>query len=260
MVLAGVPEPPDERLHSAPLRLVVCQMRHERHSKLEDPKHVKKILQQMGEKDWRVEEGQTQEIMVQAGPGGVSSRNLTEPTWKLHSTRGSWVIAIHTNSFSLETADYTRWSEFKNHLARLTEAIATQLEPSFEHRLGVRFVNEIPAPSGEVERPTDWESWIDDRFLGAALHEQLGSAIESARQVVQLAGDHDSRAIVQHGASKDDSRGPFYLIDIDCFHELGRGFDASAIIESAETLHRFEKQIFGQTITKKLYEHLKDES
>ncbi len=260
MVLPGVPEPPDERLRSAPLRLVVCQVRHERHSKLEDPKHVKKILQHLGEKDWRVEEGQTQEIMVQAGPGGVSSRNLTEPTWKLHSTRGSWVIAIHPNSFSLETADYTRWFDFRTQLSKLTEAVATQLEPAFEHRLGVRFVNEIPAPSDDVRRPGDWESWIDDRFLGPALHEHLGSAVELARQVVQLFGDRDARAMIQQGASKDDSRGAFYLLDIDCFHELGRGFDASAIIESAETLHRFEKQIFGQTITKKLYDHLKDAS
>ena len=260
MVLPGVPEPPDERLHSAPLRLVVCQVRHERHSKLEDPRHIKKILQQLGEKDWRVEEGQTQEVMVQAGPGGVTSRNLTEPAWKLHSTHDSWVIAIHSNFFSLETADYTRWSDFRDQLAKLTEAVATQLEPAFEHRVGVRFVNEIPAPADEVRNAGDWESWIDERFLGPALHEHLRAAIDSARQVVQLVGDQTARATIQHGPSKDENRGAFYYLDIDCFQELGRGFDAAAIIEAAEALHRFEKQIFVQTITKKLYEHLKGAS
>lgn len=259
MALSGVPEPRDERLARAPLSLVVCQVRHERNLTLGDPKQVLKIVQRLGGDDWQVEERPTQDFQVQAGARGVRAAGTTLPAWRLTSKDERWVVAMQTDFFSLETASYTRWRDFREHFVRLVSAIAAEeLSPAFENRIGVRFVNEIRGVD-DVNRPEDWRGWIDNRFLGPVLHESLAGVVDQVRQALELT-DHDGfKALVQHGAHTDDGGENSYRLDIDCYHQRGRVFEPDAVVEAAEQLHILEKQIFKLAITDKLYDHLKGE-
>ena len=249
-----LPAPSSAQLRHAPLKFVVCQVRHDRNLAVGDARvalDINRVLaEKMGE-SLHLEQQSQQEVGFAFGPGGMvpMPNEQQQVGWRLRSASGNWVVALLPDFFALECTGYTSWTEFARRLTALCEVVEQRLAPAIEMRLGLRYVDEIRLP--EVRTPEGWHGFIDDSVLGSALHPALGPAVQAAQQVVQLLGPEGMQVILRHGTQPDEDMWP-YVLDTDCFRENTRPFDATTLIRGANDLHRLSLQVFQAVVTPRL--------
>ncbi len=257
MALA-LPEPLTEKLDRSPLSLVVCQVRHEESIAAREPKRALRVHEAVEAAYPVLEQHSGQELTITAGPLGVQTMPVAaQRGWKMRSEDQSWNAVVMPDFFSLETTDYDDWPDFRGRLEALMRAVASEIEPSLEQRVGLRFIDRITHP--DVTTPRDWAGWIDPAFLGPIAHETVGEGVTTSQQIIQLDAGDGRSLILRHGAFRDPEAGgqATYLIDQDCFIQRGRPFDADQILEAAGSLHTLAIQVFQQAITPDLYKYLK---
>jgi uncharacterized protein (TIGR04255 family) len=252
----ALPEPSTVTLTRTPLQLVVCQVRHDRNLAVADGGRVLAIRDQLGVYP-RMEEMAQQEIGVVIGPAGSSSLGGGEQQrgWRLLSEGGAWTVALLPDFFALECTGYTSWTEFRERMHNLASAVLTHLQPAIELRLGLRYVDRIADPV--VEQPQDWSGYINERLLGPALDRQLGLAVSSIQQLLQLQGPEGAQVLLRHGTQLDQSSGAWpYVLDTDCFRADGRRLEADSLLQGADALHKLALQVFQAAITPQLHQLL----
>jgi uncharacterized protein (TIGR04255 family) len=252
----ALPEPSTVTLSRTPLQLVVCQVRHDRNLAVADGGRVLAIRDQLGVYP-RMEEMAQQEIGVVIGPAGPSSFSGGEPQrgWRLLSEDGAWTAALQPDFFALECTGYTSWTEFRERMRDLAEAVLAHLQPAVELRLGLRYVDRITVPV--MERPQDWSGFINERLLGPIQDSQLGPAVISLQQVLELQGPESVQVLLRHGTQFDQSSGTWpYILDTDCFRNDGRRLEADSLLQGTDMLHTLALQVFQTAITSQLHQLL----
>lgn len=248
----ALPEPSSDTLARAPLQLVVCQVRHDRNLAVSDGARILAIREELAVYP-RMEEMAQQEIGVMIGPGGPTSLTSggKQQGWRLLSENGAWTVALLPDFFALECTGYTSWTEFRQRMTGLAQAVLTHLRPTIELRLGLRYVDRITVPT--VDEPLGWSGYINDRLLGTILDKRFGPALISLQQLAQLQGPDGTQALLRHGTQLDPPSGTWpYVLDTDCFRGDGRALVVDNLIEGADALHRLALQVFQAAITPQL--------
>lgn len=254
--MAGVtlPPPAEEQLETCPLELVVCQIRHERNMASVDPRRVLAVHEKVAELYPVIEQGEERELSVSAGVGVVPAvASSSTPSWTFRSDDRAWTVAITADYFALETSQYLNWDDLKSRLETLLLAVHEVLQPSVEQRIGLRYVNAL---SLGLARAADWKGWIEDAFLGPALHPALGAALVASQQVLHLQLGPAERALLRHGI--EDREGDWvYLIDEDCYQQQGRAFIPADALGAVDRLHSYCLQLFQAVITSEMLDRLR---
>lgn len=251
-----LPDPSTTTLAQAPLQLVACQVRHDRNLAVADGNRVLAIREQLANYSL-MEEIAQQAVGIVLGPSGPASvsRGSDQRGWRLRSDDGAWTVALLPDFFALECTGYTSWTVFSERMLALADAVLGHLRPTVELRLGLRYVDRIGVPP--AERPQDWSGYINEHLLGALLDEQLGSALESMEQVMQLQGPGGIQVILRHGTQLDSQSGTWpYLLDTDCFRSDGRKLEADSLSSGVDELHKIALQVFQASITQSLHDLL----
>lgn len=251
----ALPEPSTDTLARAPLELVVCQVRHDRNMAVSEGARVLAIRDELISYP-RMEELAQQEIGMMIGPSGPSqlSSGSKQQGWRLLSDDGKWTVALLPDFFALECTGYTSWSDFRQRLEGLAQAVVAHLQPTIELRLGLRYVDRITAPS--VVEPQGWAGYINERLLGMALDGQLGPALSSLQQLAQLQGPDGIEVLLRHGTQADPANATWpYFLDTDCYRSDGRRLEVDNLMGGADALHRLALQVFQAAITPRL-QHL----
>jgi uncharacterized protein (TIGR04255 family) len=249
----ALPEPSTVTLSRAPLQLVVCQVRHDRNLAVADGGRVLAIREQLNLYP-RMEETAQQEIGLVVGPTGAQPLGGGEQQrgWRLLSDDGVWTVALLPDFFALECTGYTSWTEFRDRMGALADAVLNHLQPSVELRLGLRYVDRISLP--EVKDPQGWSGYINDHFLGPTLDEQLGPAMSAVQQIIQMQGPDGIQVLLRHGTQADTSSGQWpYVLDTDCFRGDGRRLGVDSLTQGADALHTTALQVFQAVITPQLH-------
>jgi uncharacterized protein (TIGR04255 family) len=252
----ALPDPSTVTLARSPLQLVVCQVRHDRNLAVADGNRVLAIREQLDSYPL-MEEIAQQEVGIVLGPTGPASlsRGSDQRGWRLRSEDGAWTAALLPDFFALECTGYTSWTEFRGRMRALAEAVLTHLRPAVELRLGLRYVDRIEVPI--VERLQDWSGYINEHLLGTVLDDQLGPALGSIEQAMQLQGPDGIQVLLRHGTQLDQKSGAWpYLLDTDCFRGDGRRLEADSLVNGADELHKLALQVFQASITPQLHDLL----
>lgn len=251
-----LPDPKPEKLVRSPLTLVVCQVSHEQID-VGDPNLAATIRDEVKDRYPILEQQVTQFAVTggQADPASLSPATLYQG-WKLRSSDSSWNLVINPRFYSLETTRYQDWSDFRQRLEKVSQAVVDTAHPALEQRIGLRFINRITHP--EVKNVVDWRQLIDSSFLGPIAHDKLGDSVTSSQQVLQLSVEDELFVTIRHGVFRDPGvpGEEAYLVDQDCYVHPSENFSIKHVMDSAEKLHMLVLQIFQQTITPKLYEYL----
>jgi uncharacterized protein (TIGR04255 family) len=250
-----LPLPDDRKLSNAPLNLVIAQVRHERQLQATSADTGLGIRSALGPLAGDLSEHRQQVMTLMAGPGNATAETAEGPAgWQLVSPEGTTTI-VQQEFFSIETAAYTTWDSFRDQLKMLTLGVEELLHPKVEQRVGLRYVNTIVNPS--VRTPLDWVGRIDPHLLGAVADGPMAHSIRASQQVLEIEVGGDVRANLRHGSQVAPSGGqPAYVLDIDCYSQAGRAFDAAAVVASFEQLHQTCLQLFQACITPKHREEM----
>ncbi|MFJ9330809.1 TIGR04255 family protein [Streptomyces sp. NPDC101230] len=249
-----VREPEDRRLSQPPVALVVCQVRHETEYAASDAARALKVRAALG---WPTElsESLVQGLNLAVGQfsGLSASQAPSVRGWQLKSPDGVWTVSLQPDHFAIETTRYDGWADFRRRLSELAAAVGEHISPALEHRIGLRYVNQIVHP--EVQRPVDWHKFISSEIFQKSLYEGLGDSFRAAMQVIEAEPSPAHSMIIRHGMQMDNEGRLVYVLDNDSARQGSRSFDVQSILESADVLHLNELRAFEMGTTVALRDH-----
>lgn len=249
-----LPNPRDVPLARSPLTLVVCQVRHNRVPDVSSPEKGIEVQQGLGRRYPVIEQQMSMTgTLILAGNSAPQMSQEQLGGWQMKSEDGAWTVTTTPDAFSVETSTYAGWTDFRGRIQELIEAITGAYGPALEQRIGLRYVDEIVHP--EVKSPDGWRGWIRDELLGPLAHGEIGAAVRGLEQRVEFDAGDGYRVMLRHGTMQNPGNPATYILDHDCYRQVGRPFDVNALIESADVLHRVALQIFDAAITPELYKH-----
>lgn len=253
----ALPAPADERLAHSPLKLVVCQVRHDQNFAVSDAGRAVATHQRFADRYPEINPFEQAEVIFTAGPGGANAdTKQPQQGWQFKSDDERWTVTLQTSYFSLETSSYVDWDDFRTRFEELLDAVVTQYGPKLEQRVGLRYVDEIERRS--AKQPSDWAGLIQPGVLGPLGDPELGPSARAAQQIIEFEGPEQTRVTLRHGceplASGD---GTVYRLDHDCSRQRGRAFESDQILSTLESLHTLALQVFQKAITPELYQELK---
>jgi uncharacterized protein (TIGR04255 family) len=164
-------------------------------------------------------------VQIQAGEGGVSTREAPIPLRLLNRTR-TLSVTISPTALIVETSDYGRIEVFEAVIHELLEAAGPDVAGI--ERVGLRYINEIRVPG--VTTVNDWRGYInptllagldiDSNFSAEAIHGMIQYGFGGDRHVNMRFGALPEGGIVNPAGPlrfKPSDGGPYFLIDLDSF-------------------------------------------
>lgn len=257
----SLPEPDTRRLSRSPLELVVCQVRHERKLAVAEAQVALAVHEKLGGAEGRypdLDEITGAEVNLVVGAGAMPNVSETKSSgWRFAAADGKWVVTMMPDHFALETTAYTTWEEdFQPRLAELVGAVAEHVTPTFERRIGLRYIDRIAELNlGSVAA---WEPYLRPELLGLALHPGIGSGVRQSQQHLLIEITDGVRAGLRHGPVVDPNKAEVdYQLDFDISRQQSRPFDPGAITAAADQFNIFALQLFQASVTEKLLEALR---
>jgi uncharacterized protein (TIGR04255 family) len=257
----ALPDPDRTQLTQSPLELVVCQVRHERRLVVAEGSTALAVHEALGGTDGpypALDEVTGGEVSVVVGPGAAPNVSETKSSgWRFSAADGTWVVSVMPDHFSRETTAYTTWAEdFEPRLAALVDAVAEHVKPTFEKRIGLRYIDRITELG--LATLADWEPYLRPELLGLALHPDLGAGVRNSQAYVLIELDDGVGAAVGHGPVDDVAKGTVdYQLDFDISRQGGRSFEPAAIKGAAAAFNIYALQLFQATVTDALLDALR---
>jgi len=263
MPLDLLPPPDHTPLKTSPLVQVIAQLRFEEHSIVSDSQIARDFHQALGGAAGEYPTVQNlvggQTVTVSISPTGQPVAN-TKPSegWRFSSKDSTgWAVALFPDSIGLETTAYTTWDHFASRMSDVLDIVARVVNPAFEQRLAVRFIDRIRGLG--IDSPPGWAPFISEHLLGPILHPGLGPSVRGAQQLLQLdLGDEDICGL-RHLMlpAENDPALLDYLLDFDIFREGGRPLDIENAKAALDRFNDYGEQLFQAAITPALMERLR---
>jgi uncharacterized protein (TIGR04255 family) len=246
-------QPDRTPLVASPLTLVVFQLRFETNAAASDARVARDFHERLGGRQGRypvIEPVTNFSLQVAGAPGqepSVSQR-ASMAGWRFRSEDSSWVASLLSDAVSLETTQYDMWDSFRDRLNELIAVLRDLVNPVFEQRLGLRFVNQVTIDG--VLEPAAWEPWVNSFLLGPALHPQLREGLIFSRQQLALdIGDETSCSLAHGSFPQADGQGLAYLLDYDVYRQTGRPFVLEDVIDTATRFNDVALALFHLSVT-----------
>jgi uncharacterized protein (TIGR04255 family) len=95
-------------------------------------------------------------------------QNEAELSHVFKSRDRHWTVSLRSEAVSLETDAYESFEDFETKLAKLIETLLPLLDTDFFTRVGLRYINVIPAKRGHVD------GWLSSKLHGLIMSPELG--------------------------------------------------------------------------------------
>ena len=186
------------------------------------------------------------------------SQSMEKVGWKgvrYRSNDETYVAAFNRDGFAFSrVGSYETWAKFSAEAMRIWEVHRSIASPSDVHRIGLRFINRIPLPGGEVELdeflydgpqpPKDLEfpirGFLHKNILSVPGHAYLINIVRTSSPTPSAGGDVDYAII----------------LDIDVYLQEIFEVDDNRIREHLEDMRILKNEVFWGSIPPPLMEKL----
>lgn len=206
---------------------------------------------------WRVERSQTQEMMLQLGPGGPVGQQRSSDGVKLSQATTGVEVSVFPTLTSVQVKTYARWSaSFRPIIEAALRAVEEVLAPASRERLGLRYVNRFV--DDETITPRMWADRLQPSLVGFLVDGPYADHVIGAQHQLELSLDDKTRATLRHGLVPGERPGaPYaYLLDIDVFDISTEIYSADEAVIVAEHLNRSAAELFRRSLGPQLEETL----
>lgn len=238
-MFAFLPAAPAVTLAPAPLQQVIAQVKFDSQAALSKHAGASAMHDHLGQQYPRLlSEPQT---VVTAAPGGVNTSEL--PRWRIADLAGAWSCVISADSVAIETSSYSRWEELRGRLLAMFDALAEAASPRSRERVGLRYVNQIPAADDG-----SFQTRVQEQLLGVAAIDGWAPAVAvSLHQTVLREGD--VQIAIRHGYGPGViAPSNAFVLDIDCATEVPDLYDADATLELFDAFNDVAWRCFNALI------------
>jgi uncharacterized protein (TIGR04255 family) len=248
-------------LGRSPLSSVICQVRYDVTPTASDARTARAFFDRLGAggRFEKLDQVLESALNVAFTPGSAPAvaQQPSNSGWRLSAADGGRVVLLMPTHVAVEATSYEGWeADFAPLLADVLDAVADLVNPVFEQRLGLRYVNQIAEP--EVAEAREWHGWIDDRLLGVATHEEIGPMVAFLRQQTILQLDDEARCTINSGFAPDPERDELltFLFDCDVVRQGTRPFEVTSVRETADQFNSYALRLFQLATTPQLREAL----
>lgn len=180
------------------------------------------------------------------------------------SIDGNWMVSLTTESVSLECREYSDFEDFLLRMEEVVDACIETVKPRLVSRIGLRYINELRAQTIPALK-----GYINEKMLGAMTIPAFANALNTSIQTLELAPtDIGARVNLNHGIfprgttvnqpGVDDKilSSPFYLLDIDVYHDFRLQhampkIESSNVSAAIQQSHDIISNIFWWSVTEK---------
>ncbi len=254
-----------EYLSNQQLALSLVQVRFPALARLGDEKILTGIKAAMSDEYPLITQAAIMNMVIT--PQGVSQAPAGS-AWQFSTINRQWVVQISETSVSLETRRYQEIEDFAERFTLLLRIVVEYLQPKYQLRLGLRYVNEFRHPGGKSH--AGWRQLLNPELLGLNASELLGGAVEQTIGEVRTKRA-DGTVLLRHGflngttvapqEGQEPKTGPFYLLDMDYYDEDAKRFNVESVAAQIERyndiLYRVFRWIIGDS---ELYQFLRGDA
>jgi uncharacterized protein (TIGR04255 family) len=173
----------------------------------------------------------------------IGMEHTREPEYHFTSVNKKWTVRVTTSAVSLETDNYSGFTEFMKRIKGIVAAANQFIDSPLFTRVGLRYVDAIPVPRQEFDQ------WVNEELVRPLMGGRYGQP-EMCWQIIQGACESGNFTF-QHGIRKETPGD--YILDFDFFKE-------DVEIKSVETvlraLHKESLKLFFWAIVNKSLEHM----
>jgi len=239
----GLPQQP--LLRKAPLALTVCQLRFPLMLGFTDELvRPFQLALQDTYPDVEVEDLQ----QVQFSAAGVTMTGQAQRIYRFRTHAKDWVVSVGPTSLALETTAYAGFPDFIERWKQLVRIAVEALGVGHQERIGLRYVNELPAPAGASR--DDLLALVRPELVGIIGAHELTERVSKTWQEMRFTQE-DGACTLQHGYAQKSETEWVYVLDFDYHDERG---DAIELENQMRTLAQFNHQTY------KLFEWVVDEA
>ena len=255
-----------------PLALVAVEVRFPNSAGTRPlPMNLQRSFRDLLGEGWVIESQKIQLLTLAvsaAGPVPQAMPMLTIPRFTLRDR--TLAVAITEESLTIEATRYRHYPEFRKTVVSAVAAAAEVLLPDGIARVGMRYIDEIRAPSIAEEAPSDWQNWVDASLLAPQLGRMNDAGFVSTgwEGAAQYRTGPDQKLVLRYGPRAGyvvnpvgplkrpapPGPGPLFALDFDCFWEPPDipEFDPEIIMDTCDQLRRPIRALFDMLVTDKL--------
>jgi uncharacterized protein (TIGR04255 family) len=164
--------------------------------------------------------------------------------WRFKTEDELWVGGLSIDFLSLETGQYTHFSDFEKHFSVLLRSLQNVYRVEHFTRVGLRYINLFEANFS----PGGWREMFNRHLLGPLADPVLGTEVKTSVQAFVLPRE-DSTITIQHGT--DDGK---YRLDLD--HAVEGRVEAGTVTDRLRTFNVRLYQVFRWAITDTLHHQM----
>jgi uncharacterized protein (TIGR04255 family) len=251
----NLPELDETRLTVSPLVVVICQIRFEQKLVVSDGDTGIKIHEHLGGQGGEyqsIEPLQTMAAQIEFGPygyGQAMNAGIQKSGWRLKSEDSTWTVTVLPDSASLETTAYGEWAgDFESRFQTLLGALVQYVNPSIENRIGLRYVNRIPAE--DRHEPKEWVDVIAPEIVPPLTDDFWSLGLRNAQSQLEFDLDDGARCLMRHGFVYDQTgQLDAYALDYDIFRQGTQRFDIEKITKVLNYFHKAALAVFQKSLT-----------
>jgi uncharacterized protein (TIGR04255 family) len=99
-------------------------------------------------------------LSVKIGITDKGMEQVPQATHRFLSVDRPWKTWLRTSSFGVETTAYVDFEDFLARIGKVLDAAERCLDTDFFTRVGLRYINVLPAEIGDIE------GWVNDGLVG----------------------------------------------------------------------------------------------
>jgi uncharacterized protein (TIGR04255 family) len=244
---------PRQEFEQNPLKTVVAQLRYPPEIALDRADNLA-ALQACFRARYPIAMEREQQIglRVESGPGGVPQIAPPVPVQgpqRFADEDNAWVVAVATDSLSLETTTYRNGEEFRARWADLIASFMTVVTPARVDRFGVRYINQLWHP--EARSAEDWTRFLNRQLMGSIASDVLAPRVAQAtEQVLMVVGSDGASVRRTYALNPEGAEAPSTVVlDLDLFSATAFPFDAGEILGRFDRYHKWAWNLFRRSIT-----------
>lgn len=205
------------------------------------------------------------------GGAGPQTKVRNEEQLRFTSRDKRMSVTFAPNAVTLETTRYETWEQLREVAMAALEARMDVAPVDGVERIGLRYLDEVRVPG--VSAPA-WGEWVNPELAAPTLAPDL-LVPHQQQSVVQYTTDSPEVVVaLRYGAvdgpsavqgipllvSPPAASGPFFLIDTDASWTPAEVplLDPASVLEKADDLHRYVKELFEASLTDRLREEVLD--
>ena len=248
------PESPRVLYGKTPLTVVICQVRFPPVLKIESQvpagfqERIRATYPLLDEAN-EVPAGLPPEV---ARLMGMALTEKGRKEWKFLSEDRQWAAVLARDFVALTTDHYSRWEEFRQHLALLLEALDVEYHPSFATRVGLRYQNLIVRSELNLDG-VPWSELLMPHIAAEYCSAEIADEIqEVSRRVVIELEEQTGLAHLRHGSARQQGEDEqAYSLDADLF--AAEKMEIPDVLARLDVFNRVAARLFRWCITERLH-------